>query len=88
MKDTQILVQSVVLAAPLNISVSWESAGRMHQEMPQVSATLVVLPGLLEAADPGDHSSTSVGAVEDHPPAVLPLDQARSPGAVLSWRFY
>lgn len=48
--------------------------------MPQVSVTPVVPPGLLEAAAPGDHSSTSIGAVEDHPPAVLPLDQARSPG--------
>lgn len=80
MKDTQIVVWSVVLAVHVNISASWEPAGRMHQEMPQVSGTLVVFPGLLEAAAPLDHSSTSIGAVEVHPPAVQPLDQAHRLG--------
>lgn len=55
--------------------LSWQPAGRMHQgmhwEMHQVSAS----PGV-----PGDHSRTSIGAVEDHPPAVLPPDQAHRPG--------
>lgn len=79
MTDSQILVWSVVLAAPLNIPASWDPAGRMHQEIPQVSASLVVLPELLEAEAPGDHSRTSIGAVEDHSLAVLLLDQAHSP---------
>lgn len=55
--------------------LSWQPAGRMHQEMHwemhQVSASPVV---------PGDHSKTSIRAVEEHPPAVLPSDQVHSPG--------
>ena len=57
-----------------------EDAGRTHPEIPQVSATPVVLLGLLEAEAPEHHISTSIGALEDQPPADLLPDQAHSPG--------
>lgn len=80
MKDAQVLVWSVMPAVPLNLSAFWEHSGRMHQEMTRVLTSLVVLPVLLEAASPKDHSCPSTGAMEDHPSVILLLEQACSLG--------
>lgn len=52
--------------------------------MSHVSAALGVPPGLLEAAAPRDHSSTSIEAVDNQAPAV----RGQQPRAVPSWMFY